>query len=473
MIRPAFVTVLVLLLSLIPGVSHAGVAGALGTAGNLMREEQPRADGIRHVDTKAIIAGLKALNANTYVYPMAGDNVHWTDLRDEFLPAAAAAGIDVWVLVYSPSQAVCCVSRPFKHDYVAWSREIATLARSHPNLVGWTVDDYGYDLETFTPAYVGQMRSAAEAISPGLKFVPTVYYAQFTDAFVAEQIPLMDGVIFPFRDEPYRDTSWSWSLSYQVRQLAKRLPGTEVYLMPYAHPLSHAAQKPTVSYVEAVTRKGIEHMRGGELAGVLQYKLPFVSRDQAWTRPASDNLARSGDGRLSFVVQKDTATKAGDACGATRKLTLSAGAAKRVVSFWHRDARGPSHPAGYHVKQLLLNGQVVWQRDVTADAADTWARTTVDLTAKLGGATSATLQWRLYERKGVSDYFIDVSVDDITLTGLAMGDPGVENAAVWTPTLARQGGPVYCSAQVYHENYGADLGARIAKLYAAGQSPVS
>ncbi|MGW3348805.1 hypothetical protein ACWDA3_36385 [Nonomuraea rubra] len=258
-----------------------------------------------------------------------------------------------------------------------------------------------------------------------------------------------------------------------MRQLAERLPGTEVYLMPYAHPLSHAAQKPTVSYVEAVTRKGIEHVRSGELAGVLQYKLPFVSRDQAWTRPASDNLARSGDGRLSFVVQKGTATKAGDACGATRKLTLSAGAAKRVVSFWHRDTRGPSHPAGYHVKQLLLNGQVVWQRDVTADAADTWARTTVDLTAKLGGATSATLQWRLYERKGVSDYFIDVSVDDITLTGLAMGDPGVENAAVWTPTLARQGGPVYCSAQVYHENYGADLGARIAKLYAAGQAPVS
>jgi hypothetical protein len=44
----------------------------------------------------------------------------------------------------------------------------------------------------------------------------------------------------------------------------------------------------------------------------------------------------------------------------------------------------------------------------------------------------------------------------------------VENAATWTPGLTRQGGPVYCSAQVYHQNYGADLGARIARLYAAG-----
>ncbi|GAA5039574.1 hypothetical protein [Thermocatellispora tengchongensis] len=127
----------------------------------ITRDRQPRADGIRHVDTKAIIAGLRALNANTYVYPMAGDNVHWTDLRDEFLPAAAAAGIDVWVLVYSPSRENCCVSRPFKHDYVAWSREIATLAKSHPNLVGWTV-------ETVEPVPPGAAARQAAARHRGL-----------------------------------------------------------------------------------------------------------------------------------------------------------------------------------------------------------------------------------------------------------------------------------------------------------------
>ncbi|MFB9468037.1 hypothetical protein ACFFR3_00885 [Nonomuraea salmonea] len=467
MTRLALATVLVVLLSMLPGASHAAAPGVLGTVGNLIREEQPRADGIRHTDTKAIIAGLKAINANTYVYPMAGDDVQWTDLRDEFLPAAAAAGIDVWVLVYSPSQAGCCVSKPFRHDYVAWSREIAKLAASHPNLTGWTVDDYAYDLRTFTPAYLRQMRAAAEAISPDLRFVPTVYYPQFTDAFVAEQIPLMDGVIFPFRDEPYRDTSWPWSLSHQVRQLAQRLPGTEIYLMPYAYPLSHAAQKPTVSYVEAVTRKGVEHVRSGELAGVLQYKLPYHSRDLAWTRPAADNLARTGSGRLSFVVQQNTATKAGMWCGATRTATVTSGTVKRIT-FHHSDTRGPQDPAGHHVKQLLLNGTVVWERDVTADTAGTWVRATVDVTSRLAGATSATLQWRLYERKAVTNYVVDAGVDDITLTGMTMSDPGVENAAVWTPNLTRQGGPVYCSAQVYHENYGADLGALIAGLYATG-----
>jgi hypothetical protein len=170
---------------------------------------------------------------------------------------------------------------------------------------------------------------------------------------------------------------------------------------------------------------------------------------------------------LSFVVQEDTGTGTGMWCGATRKVQLTPGATKRTVSFWHQDNRRSGNPAGYHVKQLLLNGKVVWERDVTADQ-DAWQQTTIDLTAKLAGATSAALQWRPYERKGVGNSFVDVRVDDIAATGMQLSDPGVENAGTWTSGLSRQGGPVYCSAQVYHQNYGADLSARIAQMYAAG-----
>ncbi|GAA4509041.1 MULTISPECIES: hypothetical protein [Nonomuraea] len=466
MTRLALVTLAALLPALIPGVVHADVPGVRGTEGNLIREEAPRDDGIRHMDTKAMIAALKALDANTYVYPMAGDNVHWEDLREEFLPAAADAGIKVWVMVYSPSQQGCCVSRPFKHDYVAWSRELATLSKTHPNLAGWTVDDYAYDIgKTFTLAYVRQMRDAAKAVNPAFTFNPTVYYKQFTDDFIAQQIPLLDGVIFPFRDSPHRDTSWSWSLSYQVKQLAQRLPGTDVYVMPYAHPLSHAAQKPTVSYVETITKQALDLVRAGEAAGVIQYKLPLMPRDANWTRPATDDLSRTGDGRLSFVVESGTPTKAGMWCGAERTVQLTPGATKRTVTFYHRDGRGSESPAGYHKKQLLVDGKLVWQRDVTADAKDTWTKATIDLTDQLAGRTSAKLQWRLFELKGVTNYFVDVSVDDIALTGIQLSDPGVENAATWTSGLSRNGGPVYCSAQVYHRDYGADLRERLAGLY--------
>ncbi|KAB8191598.1 hypothetical protein FH608_030585 [Nonomuraea phyllanthi] len=468
MIRLALLAVLAAALSMSPGVSYAASPGVVGTEGNLSREAEPRADGIRHTDTKAMISALTSLNANTYVYPMAGDNVQWEDLREEFLSAAAKAGIDVWVMVYAPSQSTCCVSRPYRHDYVTWAREIATLSRSHPNLKGWTVDDFALDLATFTPAYVGQMQAAARAVNPALKFVPTVYYSQFTDAFITQHVPLLDGVIFPYRDSPHRDTSWTWNLSYEIDRLAERLPGTDIYVMPYAHPLSHAAQKPTVAYVETVTRTAMRHLREGDIAGIIQYKLPLLEREAQWTRPATDNLARTGDGRLSFVVQDRTVTKAGTWCGAIRTVRPASGATRYTVSFWHRDNRGSSSPAGYHKKQLLLNDRLVWQQDVTADPDGEWRKATVDLTSKLAGATSARLQWRLYELKGVSNYFVDVSVDDIALTGLQMSDPGVEDAGTWTPGLSRKGGPVYCSPQVYHQNYGADLGARIARWYAGG-----
>lgn len=469
--RLALAAMSAVLLTMLPGTAAAAdERDVMGTEGNLVREEEPRADGIRHVDTEAMIEALVALEVNTYVFPMAGDTVLWEDLGEEFLPAAAEAGIDVWVLVYAPSQSSCCVSRPYEHDYVMWAREIARLSTQHPNLVGWTIDDYASDLATFTPAYVKQLKAAAAESNPSLKFIPTVYYHQFTDEFTADQVPLLDGVIFPFWDDPHRSTSWTWSLSYQLRQLAQRLGDTEIYLMPYAHPLSFSMQKPTVSYVDTLTATGLDHVAAGDIDGVVQYKLPLVARDANWLRPESDNLARTGNGRLSFVVEPDTSTRAGMWCAASRTVRPAAGATELEVSFWHADDRGPGDAdrSGYHVKQLLLDGKVVWEQDVAADPEDAWRKVSVDLTDELAGSTSATLQWRLYERRGVSDYVVDASVDDISLTGLSLTDPGVEHAASWTPGLSRSGGPVYCSAQVYHQNYGADLGERLAARYGAG-----
>jgi hypothetical protein len=258
-------------------------------------------------------------------------------------------------------------------------------------------------------------------------------------------------------------------MSSQVGEIAARLRpyGTPLFLMPYAYPLSFAMQKPTVDYVETLTRKGLEHMTTGQLSGVVLYKLALVPQDPAWTRPVADNLARTGDGRLSFALQEGTPTTAGMWCAASRTIKPDPAATSHRIGFWHTDSRGPGNPVDFHVKQLLLDGQVIWQGDVAADVANAWQQVTVDLTAKLAGKASAVLQWRLYERKGVSSYPVDAGVDDITATGFTLSDPGVENAGHWTPNLARSGGPVYCSAQVYHQNYAADLSARIATLYGA------
>jgi hypothetical protein len=53
---------------------------------------------------------------------------------------ARAAGIDVWVLIYPPTQPACC-SAPYGTDYTRWVEEIGKASAANPNLTAWTIDD--------------------------------------------------------------------------------------------------------------------------------------------------------------------------------------------------------------------------------------------------------------------------------------------------------------------------------------------
>ena len=71
-----------------------------------IRKQQPRADGIRHVDTPATIFRLRQAHVTTYFYLVFHAATDWTDFTAEFLPAAEQAGIDIWVYLVPPSE--CC-----------------------------------------------------------------------------------------------------------------------------------------------------------------------------------------------------------------------------------------------------------------------------------------------------------------------------------------------------------------------------
>ena len=53
----------------------------------------------------------------------------------------------------------------------------------------------------YTPAALGSMLGAARAINPRLAFVPCLYYRQITEKFAASHGPLIDGILFPYRNE--------------------------------------------------------------------------------------------------------------------------------------------------------------------------------------------------------------------------------------------------------------------------------
>jgi hypothetical protein len=160
-----------------------------------IREPQPRADGIRHVDTPATIARLREAHVTTYFYLVFHASTDWTDFTREFLPAAEKAGIDLWVYLVPPSE---CCSQPHGTDFVRWAEEIGRLSLRHPGIKGWAMDDFSSNLKTFTPAYTKTMREAARRINPGLRFFPVLYHDDYSEEFLAAYAPHVDGSIFPY-----------------------------------------------------------------------------------------------------------------------------------------------------------------------------------------------------------------------------------------------------------------------------------
>jgi hypothetical protein len=63
------------------------------------------------------------------------------------------------------------------------------------------------------------------------------------------------------------------------------------------------------------------------------------------------------------------------------------------------DFSGPT--AGYHYKQLLLDGTVAWEEDVAGGSND-WHEVPVDVTKHVRGKTTVALAFRLLDKKGVS-----------------------------------------------------------------------
>ena len=143
------------------------------------------------------------MGANTYNFLVWQERTDWDDLRD-FLPLARAQHLHVWVTLVPPSESppkTKAYSEPYRTDYVRWAEEIARLSLTEPALVAWSIDDFAHNLATYTPATVRAMLAAARAVNPRLAFVPCLYFKQLTPAFAGAYGDLIDGVLFPYRNE--------------------------------------------------------------------------------------------------------------------------------------------------------------------------------------------------------------------------------------------------------------------------------
>ncbi len=75
--------------------------------------------------------------------------------------------------------------------------------------------------------------------------------------------------------------------------------------------------------------------------------------------------------------------------------------------------------AGYHYKQVLLDGTVIWEEDV-ADGSRAWHTVTVDVTRYVRGKTHVTLAFRLFDKKAVSNFGVYWRVGELRAKNLQL-----------------------------------------------------
>lgn len=411
-----------LAIAAVPAPSAAGASAATSTpvlgdySGAILRPAG--SDDVRRIDAPATISALQGANVNTYAYMIFGygeanvapttdqqardvaarkvTTAQWQDLP-AFLAAAQTAGIDVWVYLVPPSESYAggkgvpvpnrvSTYGPFDWNYHTWAIQIATLAADYPNLRAIAIDDFGGNTAEwgsqysfrFTKPYVADMLADAREIAPWLELYPVLYYFQFHGNFAISSY--------------YRDV-------------------VDGYVSVYNGSTSSADPNPP--------------------------NTTDASLADSYSRITSSmTKCHVGNGCLQLGVPADTQTETGWYASVAQTVTVQS-ASTRTISFWANDdwIAGRSG-VGFHYLQVLVDGQVVWQKDVAAHTG--WTRYTADVTAALAGKSTATLTIRLYEMSAVTNFHVSAWFDAISATGFTVANPGFEGSLQgWTRLESR------------------------------------
>lgn len=152
-----------------------------------------------------------------------------------------------------------------------------------------------------------------------------------------------------------------------------------------------------------------------------------IERAWGWFNDATVPLASE----LSYPW--GTASRPGDFIQASQAATVQPAEHCRV---WFREADDfTAKTAGYHFKQLLVDGQVVWEEDV-AGGEPKPRPVEVDVSAQVKGKSSVEVAFRIFDKKGVANFGLSWRVSDLKAEGLVLAS-GLKDTRSWT--VKRQG----------------------------------
>lgn len=237
------------------------------------------------VDVELTLDRLQQAHITTYLYEIYRGHARnqWDELP-AFLDGAATRGISVLAYLFPPSESNPPY-QPFGFDYPRWAGQLAKLSLTHPALKGFTIDDFAENPGAFPPAYAARIAKAARAENPRFQFWPMFYYRDLVGKHAVIGHfgqGVIDGVIFPFRDEPVYDTSVSMTAAAQILHVHRVLkPNQRLAVMVYATHYGRQKNKgnPTPHYVGTVTNDALVLGEAGFDDGTIIYNLNLTGRD--------------------------------------------------------------------------------------------------------------------------------------------------------------------------------------------------
>jgi hypothetical protein len=150
-------------------------------------------------------------------------------------------------------------------------------------------------------------------------------------------------------------------------------------------------------YFDEMRAKFVEDYREVIDGVVVAY---LQDRDEIeWTWAILNDAAVVPPGELGYPW--GTPSRAGDFVMASQSAKVLP-ADRYVLHFRERDDF-TGETAGYHFKQLLVDGVVVWEEDVARGQA-TWCKIAADVTPQVRGKSNVTLGFRFLDKKGVSNF---------------------------------------------------------------------
>ncbi len=246
---------------------------------------------------------------------------------------------------------------------------------------------------------------------------------------------MVDGIVFPFADEPNHNTQVASSLNRQIEEVQGKLVPRHLGLIVliYCGRNLNAEQAPKATYVDEALRRALPYAADGRIDGVICYGTPIADPPNL----PSEHLAGWGNGRLSFAVGHRVHVQKDTWAAAYQTVNVDPNSPRYELSFWQYDQYTRHSQAGVHLKQVLVDDHLLWSEDVSEYIWNMWLQGgvlnhPVSIPKEwLHGKQKCQLRFRLYEASSAVDYPVDVGFDNLEAVGLTISNPGFETQSAW------------------------------------------